>query len=129
MGQQMDLGAQQSSEKLVAYCQQQRKQNVGNQLRLFALKMFKSLNKNAKKRLEAKAKVYLDDCFQDQKRLQDLRAGNSNTDHSSATLGEQIFLDSPVDFEFGADPNKYIDEVQKALSKSEEMTEEFKRFR
>jgi uncharacterized membrane-anchored protein len=39
-------------------------------------------------------------------------------------LGPPCFLDSPVDFEFEADPKKYIDEVQKALRKNHEKNHE-----
>ena len=42
---------------------------MGNQLRIFALDMFKHMNKNQKKNLEKKAKTYLDNCMKDQKRL------------------------------------------------------------
>lgn len=38
---------------------------MGNQLRIFALDMFKIMTKSQKKLLEKKAKVYLDNCMKD----------------------------------------------------------------
>ena len=101
---------------------------MGNQLRLFALDMFKIMSKNQKKNLEKKAKIYLDNCMKDQKRLQQLRVPGTMSEHAPVSLGPPSFLDSPVDFEFEADPKKYIDEVQKSLSKNQEISDNFQRF-
>ena len=78
--------------------------------------------------LEKKAKIYLDNCMKDQKRLQQLRVPGTMSEHAPVSLGPPSFLDSPVDFEFEADPKKYIDEVQKSLSKNQEISDNFQRF-
>ena len=126
--QQMGLGLAQNTEKQWACYLQQQKMQMGNQLRLFALEMFKTMSKNQKKNLEKKAKVYLDNCVKDQKRLQQLRVPGATASQTPVTLGPPSFLDSPVDFEFEADPKKYIDEVQKSLSKNQEVSDDFQRF-
>ena len=41
------------------------RKEMGNQLRIFASKMFKQLNKRQKKKLESKARQYLDQCTKD----------------------------------------------------------------
>jgi hypothetical protein len=46
------------------------KMEMGNQLRVFAMKMFRQVNKRQKKKLETKARQYLDQCSKDQKKLQ-----------------------------------------------------------
>jgi hypothetical protein len=46
------------------------KMEMGNQLRIFALKMFRQVNKWQKKKLETKARQYLDQCSKDQEKLQ-----------------------------------------------------------
>lgn len=67
---QMGPGLAQNSEKQWTCYLQQQKMQMGNQLRLFALDMFKRISKNQKKNLAKKAKTYLDHCMKDQKRLQ-----------------------------------------------------------
>lgn len=66
----MGLGVPQNTEKQWTCYLQQQKMQMGNQLRVFALEMFKNMGKAQKKALERKAKVYLDSCMKDQKRLQ-----------------------------------------------------------
>lgn len=126
--QQMGLGIAQNTEKQWACYLQQQKMQMGNQLRLFALEMFKTMTKNQKKNLEKKAKSYLENCMKDQKRLQNLKVPGSTADQTSLAFGEQSFLDSPVDFEFQADPKKYIDEVKRSLSKNQQVSDNFQRF-
>lgn len=41
---------------------------MGTQLQIFAKEMFKRLNQRQKKKLESKAKQYLDQVFKDQKK-------------------------------------------------------------
>jgi len=50
------------------------------------------------------------------------------TEQAPVNLDPPSFLDSPVDFELEADPKKYIDEVQKSLSKNPEVSDNFQRF-
>lgn len=45
------------------------KMEMGNQLRIFAMKMFRQVNKRQKKKLETKARQYLDQYSKDQKKL------------------------------------------------------------
>lgn len=83
--QQMGLGLAQNTEKQWTCLLQQQKMKMGNQLRIFALDMFKIMTKSQKKLLEKKAKVYLDNCMKDQKRLQQLNMpGSQMTDAKDA---------------------------------------------
>jgi hypothetical protein len=125
--QHMGLGLAPHTEKQWAWCLQQQKMQMGNQLRLFALEMFKTMSKTQKKNLEKQAKVYLDACMKDQKRLQQLRVPGT-ADHTPLAMGTPSFLDSPVDFAFEADPQEYISAVQKSLSKNREVSDNFQRF-
>lgn len=49
-------------------------------------------------------------------------------DQTPVALSPPSFLDSPVDFEFEADPTAYIDEVKCSLRKNQELSDNFQRF-
>jgi HD-GYP domain-containing protein (c-di-GMP phosphodiesterase class II) len=89
------------------------KMEMGNQLRVFAMKMFRQVNKRQKKKLETKARQYLDQCSKDQKKLQNSKGAQSELD---------------LDFEFSADPTKYLDEIKISVKKNKGLNENFKRF-
>lgn len=92
---------------------------MGNQLRNFARKMFNKINQRQKKKLHKQAKQYLDLYIQDQKKLQGHINGNS-TNPSMIGSGN-AYLDSTTDFEYLADPQKYLDEVEGTLRKHKDL--------
>lgn len=51
-----------------------------------------------------------------------------NGQDTQMNLSAPSFLDSPGDFEFEADPKKYIDEIQKSLNKHKEISDNFQVF-
>jgi hypothetical protein len=69
---------------------------MGNQLRLFAQQMFKKLNTSQKKKLEIKAKQYLDQCLKDQKKLQKSKSASLTADGT----GSNEFDCASPDFEY-----------------------------
>ena len=89
------------------------KMEMGNQLRIFARKMFRQVNKRQKKKLETRARQYLDQCSKDQEKLQNSNAPNPDLD---------------PEFEFSADPAKYLDEIKVTVKKNKSLNENFKRF-
>lgn len=53
---------------------------------------------------------------------------NAADEDANMNISTPSFLDSPGDFEFEADPNKYIDEIQKSLNKHREISDNFQVF-
>ena len=89
------------------------KSEMGNQLRIFARKMFRQVNKRQKNKLETRARQYLEQCSKDQEKLQNSKGLTSDLD---------------LDFEFTADPLKYLDEIKMTVKKNKDLNENFKRF-
>ena len=89
------------------------KMEMGNQLRVFARKMFKQVNKRQKKKLETRARQYLDQCSKDQEKLQNSNSPNPDLD---------------PEFVFSADPAKYLEEIKATVKKNKSLNENFKRF-
>ena len=56
----------------------QEKQQMSTQLQVFAKQMFKRLNQRQKKKLESKAKQYLDQVFKDRQRIAKSKPQPSN---------------------------------------------------
>jgi hypothetical protein len=115
-----------TSQEALAQAQHQyelrMRKEMGNQLRIFASKMFKQVNKRQKKRLETKARQYLDQCTKDQKKLQ-------RSKQAPGQKGPSAEIDAALlDFEFAADPTKYLDEISASLKKNKSLAEHFKRF-
>ena len=77
------------------------------------MKLFRQVNKRQKKKLETKARQYLDQCSKDQEKLQNSKGIQSEFD---------------LDFEFQADPSKYLEEIKMTVKKNKSLNENFKRF-
>ena len=75
--------------------------------------LFRQVNKRQKKKLETKARQYLDQCSKDQEKLQGSNGVPSEFD---------------LDFEFNADPSKYLEEIKLTVKKHKSLNENLKRF-
>ena len=98
---------------------------MGTQLQIFAKQMFKRLNQRQKKKLESKAKHYLDQVFKDQKKNAKSKTQGNSIQANSASL---LSFDTSMNFESTADPQKYLDEVEGSLKKHNELAANFDRF-
>jgi hypothetical protein len=105
--------------QLQAQYKQALRQQMGNQLRNFARHMFSKINSRQKKKLHKEAKQYLDLYIQDQKKLQ--QHLNSASTNPSVLGSGNAYLDSTGDFEYQADPQKYLDEVEGSLRKHKDL--------
>lgn len=93
---------------------------MGNQLRQFAQQMFKRVNQRQKNKLHTKAKQFLDSYIKDQRKLQQsLGSASTNLSHLGSVANG--YLESPEGFEFQADPQKYLDEIENSLKKHKDL--------
>ena len=91
---------------------------MGNQLRKFAVEMFQTMSKNQKKKLEGKAKQFIENSKKDEEVLYDYKSRKLEEMQMNENANMQI-IDSPDDFEFKADPDRYLEEVKKANSRNQ----------
>jgi len=77
--------------------------------------MFKKIKQGQKTKLHTKAKQYLDQYMKDQISLQ--KTLNNGSTHPS-TLMDSSALE---DFEYKADPQKFLDEIEKSLKNHKDL--------
>jgi hypothetical protein len=88
--------------------------------------MFNKINQRQKKKLHKEAKQYLDLYIQDQKKLQ-IQLNSASTNPSIRGSGNAYF-ESTTDFEYQANPQRYLNEVEGTLRKHKDLASNFQRF-